>query len=623
MGKSNRYYNCPSCSRGGFISSNLLRAHRRYAHANSQTHQCGICYKKFPNVEKLLNHQKKEHSNSKPEHEQAPPTSDPKAPGSSIAEDGDQNVDPMDYDDPDVAGPGPATLKMRMQNLLREDSLAKENQNLHEPEPATLKMRKLQDLQVAVAQMEVEEMEEDVEEGVQGAEDVHEVACCSRPLQARFNVPNLECGGGDNCKNQARISPNSEYMALIKPSRNGKEYCLDCFAVNPNIQKKLYTKKTNENEKFEEVLKCRGCQSLWHRCCSLFMGRSNGFECKECMKLDASKVLDAQKGGSRLVTMMEEKFNALLEKNQGRISVRSVVSRPKKQSTKSLASKHCSDVFVEKYGQEICFKTRTIAVFQRQDGVDQVFFMMFVREYQNLADQKSWCVIDYLDSVKYLESDLRRKIYPEILLSYFDFARSLGILHGYIWAKPPVKGDDFVFNIHPEDQQYLELHKLINWYRGILDKGVEGQRIQKYEDFGEKKIKKVKDLPLFIDSLWTKKMKEVEEIPNTTKKLFEQDMDHHMKKDHQRDNFFIELVQGCDLEDDDTPTTSQAWILDSLMFREHCRKSNWEFGSHCYRSLCCCPSSIKNARSSFCFNPSSPPESSSRHFVLPVLFQSV
>ncbi|UMM20680.1 hypothetical protein L5515_015864 [Caenorhabditis briggsae] len=254
-------------------------------------------------------------------------------------------------------------------------------------------------------------------------------------------------------------------------------------------------------------------------------------------------VLDAQKGGSRLVTTMEEKLNAILRAKLGskdaernRISVRSMVSRPKKQSTKSLAPSHYSKAFEKKYGQAICYKTRTIAVFQRQDGVDQVFFMMFVREY------KSTFVIDYLDSVKYLEADLRKQIYPEILLAYFDFARTLGILHGYIWAKPPVKGDDFIFNIHPEDQPYLDLNRLIGWYRGILDKGVREKRIKKYEDFGEKKIKKTEDLPLFIDSLWTKKMKEVEERPRTDKKQFDQDMDYHMKNHHQKDNFFIELV---------------------------------------------------------------------------------
>ncbi|PIC16239.1 hypothetical protein B9Z55_022906 [Caenorhabditis nigoni] len=216
----------------------------------------------------------------------------------------------------------------------------------------------------------------------------------------------------------------------------------------------------------------------------------------------------AEKGQSRSATMMEEKLNAIMKEQQCRISVRTV-------STKSVASKHYSDVFEQKYGQEICFKTRTIAAFQRQDGVDQVFFMMFVQEYQDLADQKSWFVIDYLDSVKYLETDLRKRIYSEILLSYFEFARSLGLLNGYIWSDPPVKGDDSVFNIHPEDQQYLEIDKVIDWYRRVLDKGVREKRIKKYQDFGEliflfKYLNKLlcKEIQLFIFYIFSRYIRE-------------------------------------------------------------------------------------------------------------------
>ncbi|PIC16199.1 hypothetical protein B9Z55_022880 [Caenorhabditis nigoni] len=205
----------------------------------------------------------------------APHTSDSEAPGLSISEDEDQNADPMDHDDPDVPGPGPATLQIRMQNLPREDSLEKENQNLPRPGPATLELRK-KNLQMAAAQFEDEEMEEDSEEEAQGAEDdVQEVACCSCELHARYNVPNKLCAEESKCKNEARISPNSEFMGLIKSSSNGKEYCMDCFSVNQKIQNKLYMKKTNQHEKFEEVLKCTECQSLWHRCCSLDFGTPN------------------------------------------------------------------------------------------------------------------------------------------------------------------------------------------------------------------------------------------------------------------------------------------------------------------------------------------------------------
>ncbi|CAO4383625.1 unnamed protein product [Caenorhabditis nigoni] len=118
-------------------------------------------------------------------------------------------------------------------------------------------------------------------------------------------------------------------MGLIKPSRNGRDYCMECFAAEERrIQKTLYMKKRNENDKFEEVLRCSRCQKLWHRCCSFYLGSSNGF-----------------------------KF------------------------------------------------------FQKQNGVDQMFFMLFVQEY------KYTFVIDYLDSVKYVEADCRKRINQEIFFT--------------------------------------------------------------------------------------------------------------------------------------------------------------------------------------------------------------
>ncbi|CAO4383636.1 unnamed protein product [Caenorhabditis nigoni] len=184
----------------------------------------------------------------------------------------------------------------------------------------------------------------------QGAADVEEVACCSRPLEAQYSVPNRECSGG----NKSRIPPNADYMGPIKQSRNGKEYCMDCFAAKDRrIQKQRYLKKRNEHDKFEEV------------------------------------------------TMMEEKLNAILEEQDGRILVRSVVgSTARKASIERLAPTHYTASFKKKYGQEVSYRNRTIAVFQQQNEVDQMFFMLFVHEYQRLADQKSWFVIDYLNSVK-------------------------------------------------------------------------------------------------------------------------------------------------------------------------------------------------------------------------------
>ncbi|CAO4367874.1 unnamed protein product [Caenorhabditis nigoni] len=638
MAKSNKSKNCVICKQS-FANSNGLRDHYRSAHPGRLVYQCDVCLGKFLSVSKLRDHKlkhtskrsykcpscecsykgkssvkahmKQKHYNDKndlqkawkeyeasiqaqAESEQVPPTSDPEAP-----RDGDQNSDPMEQEEQDkqnMPGPGSATFQWRNPNIQLDILMEEDNQDLPGPGPDTLDMRRLLNLQMAAAQdeleemeemekmEEMEEMEEDAEEGAHGAEEVRapedRASCCSRPLQSRFNVSNRECGGKDKC----RIPQNSDYMELIKPSSKGKDFCLECFAVAVRgIHKERYMKKRNEHDKFEDVLRCKDCQKLWHRCCSFHLGRSNEFKCEECKekagKKKVTKVLDAEKGRSRIVRMMEERLNAILKEGDGRISIRSVVgSKPKKVSIKSLAPSYYIESFKKKYGQGVSYKNRTVAVFQKQNGVDQLFFMLFVHEYKNPAEKESWFVFDYLDSVKYLEAENRKQINQEILLAYFDFAKSLGILRGYIWADPPLKGDDFIFNIHPENQRYLDIDGLIDWYRGILDEGVQKNRIVKYEDLRERKIENVVDLPLFADSLWSKKMKDVEQRWKNSKKDFDEDMTWHMTVQHPKDNFFIELEDGCELEEDDTPTTSQAWILDSWNFLEHCRMHNWEFG---------------------------------------------
>ncbi|PIC16204.1 hypothetical protein B9Z55_022884 [Caenorhabditis nigoni] len=70
----------------------------------------------------------------------------------------------------------------------------------------------------------------------------------------------------------------------------------------------------------------------------------------------------------------------------------------------------------------------------------------------------------------------------------------------------------------------------------------------------------------------------VKKVEETDEKQFDEDMVHHFGE-HQKDNFFIDLADGCEFQEDNTPTTSHAWILDSLTFLEQCRKHNWEFGS--------------------------------------------
>ncbi|CAO4370981.1 unnamed protein product [Caenorhabditis nigoni] len=82
------------------------------------------------------------------------------------------------------------------------------------------------------------------------------------------------------------------------------------------------------------------------------------------------------------------------------------------EKTEDLAPPSWEQRFIAKYGKVIGYPSRAIHVFQQQD------------------DGTSWMVIDCLDGVKLFQSaSLRTQIYWELVSSYFDLARSMGLLH--------------------------------------------------------------------------------------------------------------------------------------------------------------------------------------------------
>ncbi|CAO4384535.1 unnamed protein product [Caenorhabditis nigoni] len=80
-----------------------------------------------------------------------------------------------------------------------------------------------------------------------------------------------------------------------------EDYCMDCFAVeNPNQDGSPNKKKECARE-VREILQVS---------MALSAGRS-------CVEKDVPKFLDAQKGNSGIVIMMEEKLNAISEMKLG------------------------------------------------------------------------------------------------------------------------------------------------------------------------------------------------------------------------------------------------------------------------------------------------------------------
>ena len=131
--------------------------------------------------------------------------------------------------------------------------------------------------------------------------------------------------------------------------------------------------------------------------------------------------------------------------------------------------------------------------------------------------------ISYLDSIQYFRPSHQRKaFYHEILIGYLEYVKELGFACAHIWACPPKKGDDYIFNRHPSEQGLHSVGHLQEWYKTMFDLAVQRRVVVRYEvcsvylhyidhiaffhqdikDYADHSIKKVNDIPYFEGDYW-------------------------------------------------------------------------------------------------------------------------
>mmetsp|Transcript_3745 Transcript_3745/g.10568 ORF Transcript_3745/g.10568 Transcript_3745/m.10568 type:complete len:1130 (-) Transcript_3745:1380-4769(-) len=282
-----------------------------------------------------------------------------------------------------------------------------------------------------------------------------------------------------------------------------------------NVRKGDLVKKKNDNEEDEPWVACDNCQRWIHQICGLFnKGRNNHdvhYLCPDCLQLGLQKgarkpmevrpqaMLDATElPATRLSHYLENHMAGSIERErrmraaqQGKqpsevigaegLSVRVVNNVMKKCETKP----KYADTFgpSDNYPTGFPFRQRVIILFQNLDGVDVCLFVMYVQEYgpECPGPNANVVYLSYLDSVRYFHPDgvaaagcpnprtsLRTFVYHQLQVGYLAYVKRLGFKQMFIWACPPMAGDDYILYCHPSKQKTPRSDRLRSWYHDML-----------------------------------------------------------------------------------------------------------------------------------------------------------
>ena len=368
-------------------------------------------------------------------------------------------------------------------------------------------------------------------------------ALCSNGVLL-YEPTSYYCNGAA-CNGQ-RIRRNSFYYC---DARNKYHWCHVCYGdlkdgeplemAECTLQKTDLVRKKNDEQHDEPWVGCDECPRWVHQICALFNGRKNQgettvYHCPFCvlasrqkLKQDDStaKIRGAKQiPHTRASAFIEKRVRDKLRVEQERLAVEKGCSVTEVPQTGKLYVRQLSNLkdkthqvrprIHERYKGEgfpesFPVTSKCLVLFEEIEGVDVILFGMYLYEYGHRAPQPNHrrIYVSYLDSVQYFRPrQYRTIVYMELLVSYLAYAKLRGFHTVHIWACPPLKGDDYIFFCHPEEQKTPKEDRLRNWYVTMLEKCKEEGTVVHMTNLFDEHFKapdsKASDVPYFEGDHW-------------------------------------------------------------------------------------------------------------------------